>query len=265
MLQGAVSKPVSPVIKLFVSDIDGCLAVPYQAFDLEAMRILAAFARQAESTGDLLPRLSLCSGRAYAYVEAMTQLLGLRAPVLFESGGGMFDPDSAQVFWNPAFTHDAAEQIDAVRHWLEAEFASTSLMLDHGKRTQAGIISADLSEVEAAVPVVEAYVAEHFPSLCSFHTPVSIDVLATGVTKRQAMGWLADHLDIELDEIAYIGDSNGDLGALEAVGFSFAPANATPAVKAQVNQVTVGAVVDGVLEAYRWCVAHRATTLLEVT
>ena len=56
--------------------------------------------------------------------------------------------------------------------------------------------------------------------------------------------------------MAFIGDANGDLGALETVGYSFAPANATAEVKARVQLVTDGWGIDGVLEAYRWCLAR---------
>ncbi|MGA1495494.1 MAG: HAD family phosphatase, partial [Rhodothermales bacterium] len=67
--------------KLFVSDIDGCLAMPYEPFRMDRMRALMG---RIHASGS--PAFSLCSGRAYAYVEAMTQLLGLRVPTLFESG-----------------------------------------------------------------------------------------------------------------------------------------------------------------------------------
>ena len=61
--------------------------------------------------------------------------------------------------------------------------------------------------------------------------------------------------------MAFIGDSNGDLGALETVGYSFAPANATAEVRARVQVVTDGRGIDGVLEAYRWCLARNEALL----
>ena len=63
------------------------------------------------------------------------------------------------------------------------------------------------------------------------------------------------------EEIAFIGDTSGDIEALEAVGFSFAPTNAVERVKDIVQIVTEGAVMDGVLEAYRWCVRHNESVL----
>lgn len=240
-------------IRVFISDIDGCLAEPYCAFTLADFVTLADFARRAEDD-PRRPRFSLCSGRAYPYVEAMSQVLGLRIPVLFESGGGMFDPVAARVRWSPAFSPSVAEQIEEVRHWLIREAVPNSgMMYDYGKRTQAGIVGPDAEEVAAWVPRVSALVEAQFPDLVVFHTPVSIDVVAGTITKREAMHWLADEMGIDVAEMAYIGDTNGDLGALTEVGYAFAPANAAPAVREAVEHVTAASVSGGVIEAYAWC------------
>lgn len=247
------------IIRLFVSDIDGCLSEPYRPYDLDGFARLARFAASGGSTDSPggVPSLSICSGRAYPYVEAVTQVLGIRVPVLFESGGGMFDPLEARVFWNPRFTEDVAKKIEEVRHWMIREcLPGSSLMYDYGKRTQAGIIGPDERDVIHILPRVEAFVSSSFPELHVFHTPVSIDVAAPGITKRQAMHWLAEVTGIKTGEMAFIGDTNGDIGAMEEVGYPLAPANATPSVKALAKLVASGKVIEGVLEAYQWCLDH---------
>ncbi|HEX7069182.1 MAG TPA: HAD family phosphatase, partial [Rhodothermales bacterium] len=87
------------MIRLFVSDIDGCLSEAYRPYDIPAFSRLAAMVADAGGLGDKpgIPAFSLCSGRAFAYVEAMTQLLGISTPVLFEAGGGIFDPVAVRV------------------------------------------------------------------------------------------------------------------------------------------------------------------------
>lgn len=244
------------MIKLFISDIDGCLAEPYRPFEQVRFQELSAHIKTAGKLHEHneWPAFSICSGRSYSYVEAMTQALGIQVPVLFESGGGLFDPTTAQVAWHPHFTAEIEAQIQEVRHWLIKECVpDTRLMYDYGKRTQAGIIGADAEEVYAQVPLVEKFVAKHFPKLCVFHTPVSIDVVATTITKQQGLYWLGQKLDCALEKMAFIGDTNGDLGALASVGYAFAPANATEVVKQQVRVVTDHSLIEGVLEAYRWC------------
>ncbi len=247
------------MIKLFVTDIDGCLSLAYTPIRLAHFTELAECAVQALESGRY-PHLSICSGRAYAYVEALTQALHIRMPVVFESGGGMFDPVAARITWNPLFTEDIDRQMDEVRRWMIREVVpGSSLTFDFGKRTQAGVIGPDFAEVARKVVMVEAYMERHYPQLHVFHTEVSIDVCAPGITKREGMHWLASQTGFALDAMAYIGDTNGDVGALEEVGFSFAPANGTPEVRDAARIVTQGAVSDGVIEAYRWCVSYNET------
>ncbi len=238
------------MIKLFVTDIDGCLSVPYEPYDLDGLhRLRRAADREANA-----PALSICSGRAYPYVEAMSQALELTTPVLFEAGGGRFDPVAAQTDWSPRLTDEVEAQLDTVRHWFRTECVpGTSISVDHAKRTQAGVVSPDPDEIRALEPRAEQFVAENAPGLHVFSTEVSVDVVPPGITKRQGLEWLAAHLGLGLDEMAYIGDSDADVEALTAVGRSFAPANAAGPVRKAVDHVTEGAVIEGTIEAYRHC------------
>ncbi|MDX1430744.1 MAG: HAD family hydrolase [Rhodothermales bacterium] len=186
----------------------------------------------------------------------MTQLLHLETPVVFEAGGGMFDPSVARWYWHPDFTEDLDRQIRDMREWLSKDVAAgTAMDLDHAKKTQASLAGPVADEVLAAVPVVERR-AEDYPDLLVAHTHISIDVIPRSLNKANGMRWLAEKLGIALEEIGFIGDTNGDLPALEIVGYPFAPANATETVKAAARMTTGGQVIDGVLEAYRWCVTH---------
>lgn len=244
------------MIQLFVSDIDGCLAEAYRPYDLPAFAQLRESSLKAGKLKEVpgRPAFSLCSGRAYGYVEAISQALGLQTPVLFESGGGIFDPVDVRVTWHPAFTEEVESQIYAVGKWLKSEILpGSTMMYDYGKRTQAGIIGPDMEEVFSLEPRVREYVAANYPSLNVLHTSVSIDVVANGVTKLDGLEWLCDRLGLTLAEIAYVGDTHGDIPALQAVGASFAPSNATDDVKAAVNHVTNSPLIQGVIEAYDLC------------
>lgn len=250
------------MIRLFISDIDGCLAEPYAPYDLRGFETMARYAREADPLEDGGPRpvVSLCSGRAYAYVEAVTQALALTTPVLFESGAGLFHPVEARIDWNPTITDEVESQLREVREWMmEACIPDTSLSLDYNKRTQAGLVSPNQDEIDRFVPKVEAFVAEQAPDLHVFPTHMSIDVVPPTITKREGLEWLGRHLGIPLDEMAYIGDTKGDLVALEQVGHSFAPTNAQDLVKKRVDHVTGHPLMDGTLEAYRWCVKYNET------
>ena len=242
--------------KLFVTDIDGCLATPYTPYDLEGLATLRRYSRDAGPPAEAhpVPALSICSGRPYPYVEAMTQALGLTVPVLFEGGGGRFDPVAAQTTWSPALTDEIEAEIEEVRHWFATECIPDSKMsLDHAKRTQAGIVSPDPDEIVEARARTEQFVDARVPDLRVFSTDISVDVVPPGITKRNGLEWLADHLGVAIEEVAYIGDTDSDLEALSGAGTSFAPANADEAVLRAVDHVTNGSVLDGTIEAYRHC------------
>lgn len=245
------------MIRLFVSDIDGCLAEPYQPFNLELLSKMARYTREAGPPGShpALPAVSICSGRAYPYVEAMTQLLGCVTPVLFESGAGMFDPVAANSQWHQSFTPELRDRMHEVRIYMESVIEGSSMAMDYAKGTQAALVGTNPVHLHSALDIIDTWVRENAPGFTTFHTHVSIDVVPPGLSKKQGMAWLASTLNIGLHEIAFIGDTNGDIDALESVGLSFAPANAQPAVKEVVHHICTGSDIEGVLEAYEMCAA----------
>lgn len=238
-------------VGLFVTDIDGCLSVPFRPFRLERVVELRTLVDRARGADPQFfgPPMSICSGRSYAYVEAMAQLIGVDRPVLFESAGGMIDPQTMQYELNPAFTNSVERSVADVRAWCASLIEGTDMWIDHGKRTQAGVVGSERS-IRSILPAVQDYVSENHPDLHCMHTTVSIDVLPNLLGKEHGMSWLASTCGISVDAIAYIGDSNGDIEALRSVGYSFAPANAADEVKAVAEWVTRGEDIDGVLEAY---------------
>ena len=242
------------MIRLFLTDIDGCLSEPYTAYRLDALAQLRRWAGRAEADARY-PQLGVCSGRAYAYVEAVAQALGLRAPALFESGGGRFDLAAARIVWNPALTPAVERELDAVRAFLLAEVVprSETVSFDYGKRSQAGVVSPVVGECERYLGAVRAFVAAEAPGLRPYLTPHSVDVVPAALTKAQALRWLAETDGLDLAEVAFIGDTDGDAEAIAACGWGFAPANAARPARDAADTVTAGAVADGVLEAYRAC------------
>ncbi|MEM0961526.1 MAG: HAD family hydrolase [Bacteroidota bacterium] len=243
------------MISLFLIDIDGCLSEPYVPFRLDAFERLRQWGAQAE-TDPRAPHIGICSGRSYAYVEATAQALGLRAPALFESGGGRFDLPSARITWSPALTPEIERALAECRQFLTRHVvpSSETLSFDYGKRSQAGIVSPIVGECEQHLPAVRDAVRQLSAPLAVYHTPYSIDVVPEALTKVRALEWVAEAEGIPLDAIAFIGDTNGDAAAISGAGLGFAPANGSEEAKKAADVVTAGAVTDGVLEAYRECV-----------
>ena len=243
-----------PVIRLFLLDIDGCLSAPYTPFRLDAFARLRALIERAEAD-DRVPRLGLCSGRSYAYVEATAQALGLRAPALFESGGGRFDLPEARITWSPALTPSVEADLLAARAFLLEHVVplSPTVSFDYGKRSQAGLVSPVVGECDAFLPAIEAFVADHAPGLVAYHTPYSVDVVPRALTKARAIVDLAQAEGLALAEVAFMGDTVGDAEAIRIAGRGFAPANGDTAARAAADVVTPSPLVAGVEEALAMC------------
>ena len=255
------------MIRLFISDIDGCLSEPYQIMDIDRLVALSRLVKQggALDSHSVIPAFSLCSGRPIPYVECIGQLLGVVQPVLFESGGGMFDPVSAEVIWNPRITPKVRMEIDKVSEWMVREcLEGTSMVFDYAKRTQAGLIGPSHEEIAATIPRVADYIAGQGFDLKVQPTHLSIDVVPNGMTKEFGMHWMAKYLGIKLEEMAYIGDSISDIEALKLVGHSFAPENAAHEVRQVVDTVT-SYQAQGVLDALEFCIRHNEAELERVS
>lgn len=253
------------MLSLFLSDIDGCLAEPYTAFDGDAFAQLRAWARRAE-TDPRFPRIGLCTGRSYGYTEAVAQALDLGAPALFESGAGRFDLAASRITWHPALTAEVERELARARAFLLSEIVprSETVSYDFGKRSQAGIVTPRPGECQAFLSEVEAFVAAETPRLRAYHTPFSIDVIAHDLTKAGALAWVAEHEGLDLDALAFIGDTVGDAQAIAAAGLGFAPANGDDSARAAADLVTAGAVTAGVLEAYRVCLQRNGVPESEI-
>jgi hydroxymethylpyrimidine pyrophosphatase-like HAD family hydrolase len=248
------------MVRLFVSDIDGCLSEPFVPFDLgtlDRIRELVA-AGAIRSVPDTPPAFSICTGRPLGYAEAVAQALGVRIPFLFEAGGGMYDPLSGLRRWHPNFGPDDQSAVADIQHWLESRTRGTTLSVDRGKHTQAGLIGAEESEIMQELGPVTEFVREHHPEFTVAHTAISIDIMSARLTKREGLTWLASEVGVGIQDLAFIGDSNGDLGGLGLAGTSFAPANATGEVRNAVSTVTRGRAADGVLEAYLECIERNS-------
>ncbi|MFT4604190.1 MAG: hydroxymethylpyrimidine pyrophosphatase-like HAD family hydrolase [Rhodothermales bacterium] len=244
------------MIRLFVSDVDGCLAEPYVPFNLEHFRVLRALVGEGSLSGvpEMPPAFTLCTGRPLGYAEAVAQALGITEPFLFEAGAGMYYPTTGVRRWHPGFGTGAAEEVEDIQNWLEGLVQGTSLAVDRGKHTQAGVIGANEHEIQQAMEATARFIGHNHPRFVVAYTPISVDVMLGTLTKAQGLAWLAAELGISVAEMAFIGDTNGDLGAIKTVGSGFAPANGTPEVRQAAGTVTRGRVSAGVLEAVQACI-----------
>lgn len=220
--------------------------MPYESFRMDRIRELMD---RIQEPGR--PVFSLCSGRAYAYVEAMTQLLGIRVPTLFESGAGMFDVTTGTSKFHPSFTPAIRRDVKDIQAFMEQVIDRyPALSMDHAKLTQGAAAGREEYGLYDALAEIKEFVDREFPHFNTFHTHISIDVVPEGLTKAEGISWLAEEMGLSMEEVAFIGDTNGDLPALKIVGRSFCPANGQDALKAQVDHASALCDIDAVIEAF---------------
>ncbi len=236
--------------RLFVVDIDGCLTHPFKTPHWESFSTIRE--RNLRAMRDpTVPKLAILTGRPQPYAECMAQMLGIDQPVIFESGGGMFDPKTTQVHWNPAITPDMMKRVERLRDWaaklIDSHFPGS--MLEFAKHTDVGFVNQDHAVIQRIFALCKERVACEDDLFEVHHTDISVNLILSVCNKGNGLRWISGFTGIPLSEIAYIGDSSGDITALKIAGKAFAPSNAAPSVKA-IAEVMRGETSEGVLEAY---------------
>lgn len=238
------------MIKLFVTDLDGCISFPFQAPVWDNVSQIRKL-NEASRFDKTIPALSICTGRPYPYAEAVAQWLNVDIPFVFESAG--------LYLWNGNYIKTALKNekedllpISELRNWIQTEVlpAFPSAAVEFTKKFDAGVVAPEKSVIDAIHVLIRKKVEVSYPALEIHITDVSVNVLLGGNNKLQGMKLLAEELNITLDEIAYIGDTGGDIPALKEVKIAFCPSNATRAVK-NVSKEMNGKTSEAVLAAYK--------------
>jgi hydroxymethylpyrimidine pyrophosphatase-like HAD family hydrolase len=239
------------MIRLFVLDIDGCLTTPFVTPHWESFSEIRAMNIRAKADSRI-PKLALLTGRPQPYAEAMAQMLDIDMPVVFESGGGMFDPVTTRVRFAPAITPAMMARVARIRAWGEALLAERfpQTMLEFAKHTDVGFVDQDPGVIAEIFRLCRERTACEEDLFEVHHTDISVNVILKVCNKGEGLNWISQVTGIPLADTAYIGDSSGDLTALRIAGRAFAPDNATEAVKA-VAEVLPATTSEAVLAAYR--------------
>lgn len=234
--------------KLIFCDIDGCLNhgknVP---LDLE---VLGEINR-------LLPRLSdrgigftLCTGRPQPYAEAMAQLLGVSLPFICEGGAMVYVPQRDA--YRAMADATATDQLAALRAEIgKSDLLNAELFLEIGKAyslcvTGPSLARRDNDGIRAVMESMKQRYAQ-FPAHWS-HSNASIDITPDGISKASGVRALSAEHGVVMADTIGIGDSNGDLGMLQAVGQAFCPGNASAEIKAVAHYASEQRYARGTLD-----------------
>lgn len=238
------------MIKLFITDLDGCMTDPFVTPNWDAYSKIRAL-NLASKDDESVPPLSICTGRPMPYAEAQAQILGIRIPFVFESGGGMYDVAENKLTWSPALTDQAKKEVLEIKEWSKQHLIKpyNSAISEFAKFTDIGIIHQDTPTIEEMYEKSVKHISKNYELFEVHKTIVSVNIILKKANKGEGIKMLCSHFGLQLNEVAYIGDSSGDIPGLKIVGMPFAPSNAAQMVK-DVAEVTTEPSTKGVLEAY---------------
>ncbi|MCP9292274.1 HAD hydrolase family protein [Gracilimonas sediminicola] len=244
------------MIKLFITDLDGCISHPFVSPNWEAVTKIKELNQRSREVEEI-PALTICSGRPFPYVECVAQWLDVNIPMVFESGGGMYDFNTNEITWNPHFNDEAKAAVAEIQDWINGTLVKNykGTYPEFAKYTDVGLVNPDPSKVALMHQEVLNYVPERYPMFEVHATDISVNIILKKANKGVGIRLLCELLEIDLNEVAYIGDSSGDMPGLEIVGKSFAPLNAKSFVKDAVDYVTKET-TEGVLETYEEIIAY---------
>ncbi|CAN5433830.1 HAD hydrolase family protein [soil metagenome] len=243
------------MIKLFVTDLDGCISQPFKTPHWESINRLREL--NIKSADDpAIPPITICTGRPFPYAEAVGQWLNIRYPFIFESAG-LYHWEDNRIETALDNTEESLAPINEVRRWLTEEVLPSypNAILEFTKMMDAGIVCPDVSIVNEIHEKILGYIPENYPDLEIHTTDVSVNILMPGNNKLLGLKMLGKHLNITLNEMAYIGDTGGDAVALREVKMPFAPINARKVAK-DVAKVMISETTQAVLEAYNEVIAY---------
>ena len=239
-------------MKWIITDLDGCInpeeSIPW---DLDRFWKFAHLSREASEGRGVLPPFTLCTGRPQPYVEVLMKVLDIRAPAICENGAVLYTLHDNWARYGPGVTPEKIRGLRALRAFLDTEVlpANPGVIMQYGKEAQLSVFS-EHPEIFASIqPLIEQFVRQRGgPELVILPSPFYLNISLAGVDKGSTLRALFTELGATRDEVAGIGDTEGDRPLRDAVGFFACPANAKSTLKEAADYVSPYPDIEGMLD-----------------
>lgn len=242
-------------IKWIILDVDGCISPEESvAWELEPFLELVRLSRAASAGQGSIPPLTLCTGRPQPYVEALMKILDVRAPAICESGAVLYCLADNRARYAGGVSEEKIAGLRAVRCFIESEIlpGEPRALIQFGKEAQISVFS----ERPELLPPIGRRIDEFArrrggPALHISASHYYLNISLAGVDKGSTLRQLLDELGVKRDQVAGIGDTEGDLPLREAVGFFACPANSTAVIRQAADYVSPYPTTRGILDILR--------------
>lgn len=224
-------RPSPGEVKAVVVDIDGTLTEDSRRMSLEAVAAL----RRVEDSGR---PVMLASGNVLPIAYAVSTYMGFTGPIIAENGGIVCHGQKVWVLGDPERPRDAWELL--LSEMPEAE----RLFTDRWRETEVGLKhNIDLGLVRELLRDSGVEVQT---------TGWAVHIMADGMDKFVGVRKACELIDLEVSEVASIGDSENDMRMISGCGWGIAIGNADDRTKAAASYVAQAMNGSGVVEALGW-------------
>ena len=239
-------------VKWIICDIDGCIS-PEESipWDLEPFWQFARISQEASAGRNTLAPLALCSGRPQPYVEVLMKILDIRAPAICENGAVLYSLSNNWARYGPGVTEQKIQGLRAVRTFIETKIlpSEPGVLMQFGKEAQLSLFSEHPEVFEPIKRQVEEFTKKTGgPTLLITDSHYYLNISLAGVDKGTTLEKLLGELGVNKEELAGIGDTEGDLPIRDKVGFFSCPANAREGIKAVADYVSPYPLLRGTLD-----------------
>lgn len=226
-------------MELIVLDIDGILSLGEgYPFDLTLLQRLATL-NQRSRHDKTIPAVTLNTGRPSPYVEAITQAISGWQPALFESGAGLYYPETNRFQVSPLMTEADRKTLKRVIEIIDVALVQTGKAYWQPGKTICHTLFANPSfTIDDIAQEVRTILTEHTNKVIAVSAIIALNIQPKHIDKGTGLEWLAETTRIEKSDIAGAGDSMADANFLKLIGYPAAPANATDEVKRVVKYVS---------------------------
>ncbi len=233
-------------MKLIVLDCDGVISRG-EAFPIN-LKLLARLAQlnQRARQGEDVPAVTLNTGRPSPYVEAIMQAIDGRQPALYESGAGLYYPETYQFETTPLLTQEQEQALQELVNRLDQIVVQKGRAYwQPGKTVCYTLFAHPPFTVANFADEIKAIAAEISNEFIVTPAKLALNLHPAGINKGTGLQWLSHITGIDPTEMGGVGDTAGDIDFLRLVGHSAAPANATDGVKSVVQYVSSQVEAEG--------------------
>lgn len=234
-------------ITLIVLDIDGVVTEGESSrLDLDFLGRLAAMNAAARRDGDL-PPITLCTGRPAPYVELMLQAIDGHLPGIFENGAGLYFPQNYQFTPHPSLA--GQDHIRRVRQRLEESLVQSGrAYFQPGKEYTLTLFATDPSATDQLKEMSRTALGPLSEGVEFVYSTSCLNILPRSIDKGKGIDFLSAETGVAASAMLGVGDSDVDIPFLQKIGYSAAPANAVPNVKAIVDYISPQRTSEAVLD-----------------